>query len=122
MLWLYTNYSGDRVVFRDLLPASRPYGSNESEEHISEDPAELRDAKERCETGCIEATAFLSGGHRFYYPKPRTNPFGDPERDWTEDFSHENGNYSCRCFQCGLTFVGHKRRVQCRKCANPSAQ
>ena len=46
------------------------------------------------------------------------------ERDWPEDFSHENGNYECRCYSCKNTFVGHKRRVTCRLCyleamANP---
>ncbi len=43
--------------------------------------------------------------------------FGDSERNWSEDFSHENGKYMRVCFACGQTFVGHKRRVQCRKCA-----
>lgn len=38
-------------------------------------------------------------------------------RDWTEDFSHENGNYSCQCCQCNQTFVGHKRMVVCKLCA-----
>jgi hypothetical protein len=40
-----------------------------------------------------------------------------PSRDWTEDFSHENGNYNCRCTHCGEMFVGHKRRVICKLCA-----
>lgn len=41
-------------------------------------------------------------------------------RDWTEDASHENGRYECGpCVECGHTFVGHKRRVICRGCANP---
>lgn len=39
-------------------------------------------------------------------------------RPWPADFSHENGNYECICAVCKLTFVGHKRRVICRKCAN----
>lgn len=34
-------------------------------------------------------------------------------RDWTED---ENGNYHCQCVQCGHDFIGHKRRVVCRRC------
>lgn len=42
-----------------------------------------------------------------------------PERDWTEDFGHENGNYQCICGDCGETFIGHKRRVTCKKCASP---
>lgn len=41
-----------------------------------------------------------------------------PERDWEEDFSHENGNYQCECMDCGNTFFGHKRRVKCKICSN----
>ena len=42
--------------------------------------------------------------------------------DWTEDFSHENGNYQCRCIECNSVFLGHKRRVVCKVCASlPSA-
>lgn len=36
--------------------------------------------------------------------------------DWPEDFEHENGNYQRTC-DCGATFMGHKRRMTCRKCA-----
>lgn len=39
------------------------------------------------------------------------------ERDFTEDFGHENGNYECLCSTCRNTFVGHKRRVVCKVCA-----
>ena len=42
-------------------------------------------------------------------------------RDWTEDSSHENGNYFCRCCQCGEQFVGHKRRFVCKLC-DPKAE
>ena len=38
------------------------------------------------------------------------------ERDWTEDFSHENGMYENICHVCHLSFCGHKRRVVCKKC------
>lgn len=38
--------------------------------------------------------------------------------DWQEDFEHENGNYTCTCCQCGSEFIGHKRRVICRICAD----
>jgi len=45
-----------------------------------------------------------------------------PERNWTEDFSHENGNYYCRCYECGCVFLGHKRRGVCKVCsAAPTA-
>lgn len=40
----------------------------------------------------------------------------DPKRDWPEDFKHENGMYVRRCCNCGLDFVGHKRRVVCGVC------
>jgi hypothetical protein len=41
------------------------------------------------------------------------------DRDWEEDASLENGNYTCQCFKCGLLFVGYKRRMECRVCAGP---
>lgn len=40
--------------------------------------------------------------------------------DWPEDFSHENGNYFCKCISCGRTFMGYKRRVMCKMCATPT--
>ena len=40
----------------------------------------------------------------------------DMQEDWTEDFEHENGNYSHICWQCGKHFIGHKRRVVCKRC------
>jgi|SRR6478609_1341506 len=43
-----------------------------------------------------------------------------PERNWEEDFSHENGNYINTCIECKLAFMGHKRRVICKKCATPN--
>lgn len=44
--------------------------------------------------------------------------FGDSERNWTEDFAYENGNYGHVCRDCGKAFVGNKHRLpQCRKCA-----
>lgn len=42
------------------------------------------------------------------------------ERDWAEDFSHENGNYDNRCSICERFFVGHKRRVICKACSSAS--
>lgn len=41
----------------------------------------------------------------------------DSERDWPEDFSQENGNYSCTCHKCGEEFIGYKRRVICKLCS-----
>ena len=44
--------------------------------------------------------------------------FHDKERNWTEDYASDNGKYIHVCGDCGLGFVGHKRRPnQCRKCA-----
>ena len=37
-------------------------------------------------------------------------------KDWIEDFSGENGIYSCKCIHCGDLFTGHKRRVSCKAC------
>jgi len=42
-------------------------------------------------------------------------------QDFPEDFSHENGNYQCRCYRCGHYFVGHKRRVACKLCVTIGA-
>lgn len=42
-------------------------------------------------------------------------------QDFPEDFSHENGNYQCRCYRCGHYFVGHKRRVTCKLCVTIDA-
>jgi hypothetical protein len=46
----------------------------------------------------------------------------DKDGNWPGDASQENGNYNCTCCQCGLVFIGHKRRVQCRACAKPEDQ
>lgn len=46
-------------------------------------------------------------------------PFPRPsECDWTEDSPHENGNYQCQCVTCKQSFIGHKRRVQCKLCTS----
>jgi hypothetical protein len=43
--------------------------------------------------------------------------FGTFERNWNDDYSFENGQYCNKCMTCGLSFVGHKRRVVCVQCA-----
>lgn len=55
--------------------------------------------------------------------EPIKNVMGkiDP-RDWTEDFSHENGNYLNPCIVCGNDFFGHKRRVICKVCATSESK
>lgn len=42
------------------------------------------------------------------------------DRDWPEDFEHENGNYSNTCCMCQKTFTGHKRRNVCKVCSLPT--
>ena len=37
-------------------------------------------------------------------------------KDWTEDFTHENGMYQNRCRTCNELFLGHKRRLICKEC------
>lgn len=41
------------------------------------------------------------------------------DRDWPDDFAHENGNYFNQCFVCKETFRGYKRRIVCKKCCGP---
>ena len=43
------------------------------------------------------------------------------EHDWPKDFHLENGNYTNRCTRCKVLFMGHKRRVHCKKCAKEIA-
>jgi hypothetical protein len=50
------------------------------------------------------------------HPEPEA-PTAEPMRNWEEDFSHENGQYTCRCVECGHKFIGHKRRQECKDCA-----
>lgn len=46
----------------------------------------------------------------------------DDPHNWTQDFSHENGNYFNLCIYCGHEFLGHKRRVSCFLCSHPEEQ
>lgn len=43
----------------------------------------------------------------------------DEAWNWTIDSAHENGNYMRTCMFCHRSFMGHKRRVVCRVCADP---
>lgn len=38
------------------------------------------------------------------------------EYDFQEDFAFENGTYINRCHTCNISFMGHKRRITCKKC------
>jgi hypothetical protein len=45
------------------------------------------------------------------------NATTDNDRDWVEDFPHENGTYLNSCKTCGERFVGYKRRPpECKRC------
>ena len=41
--------------------------------------------------------------------------------NWPEDAAQENGSYCNTCSECKRVFIGHKRRVMCRVCANAPA-
>ena len=41
---------------------------------------------------------------------------GDVTQNWNEDSNLENGNYFCKCVQCEIGFIGHKRRHICKNC------
>lgn len=41
----------------------------------------------------------------------------DDIKNWNEDFKHENGNYQNQCASCNEMFLGHKRRITCKKCS-----
>jgi len=47
---------------------------------------------------------------------------GSFERNWPEDFSHENGMYENICLHCTKHFLGYKRRMTCKHCATTSAE
>lgn len=38
------------------------------------------------------------------------------DRNWTEDYTRENGKYVNFCAICGEPFIGHKRRPTCKIC------
>jgi hypothetical protein len=64
-MYLYTNYSQHgRVLFRDLLPVRRPFGSNETEQEISDD-SEIAYWGQLLEDSTIDISDLL-GGKRYY--------------------------------------------------------
>jgi len=44
----------------------------------------------------------------------------DENRNFKEDYSHENGKYINTCHKCYNLFVGHKHRVRCKLCLTQS--
>lgn len=43
-------------------------------------------------------------------------------RNYTEDYKLENGNYENTCIKCKLPFIGYKRRVYCKQCNVPKRE
>lgn len=43
-------------------------------------------------------------------------------QDWNEDAALENGNYENICGLCRCGFIGHKRRILCRRCYHAAWQ
>ena len=43
-------------------------------------------------------------------------PDAGGEKNWIEDYEHENGFYQHVCRQCSFRFYGHKRRTICKTC------
>ena len=41
----------------------------------------------------------------------------ETQRNWTEDYNQENGQYLNKCCLCEKQFIGHKRRPVCKECA-----
>lgn len=57
----------------------------------------------------------------WYSPHPDkghvcTKLMGAGPKDWTEDFSQENGNYRNDCVKCNSLFTGNKHRMFCKEC------
>lgn len=64
----------------------------------------------------FEAIAAIAAAEARPEPKP------DPAlRDWPEDLAHENGNYTNTCVSCKERFIGYKRRVVCKVCAQKAS-
>ena len=64
----------------------------------------------------LDTRDYLEALGSFDANEGQENPY-----DWPEDFKEENGNYTCQCLDCGRFFIGHKRRMQCKECANKPA-
>lgn len=62
--FLYTNYQGERIYFRDIIPCQRPFASNEAECEII-DPGDLAFWRKNL-AGRARETVDLLGGSRFY--------------------------------------------------------
>lgn len=42
----------------------------------------------------------------------------DSPKNWTGDYSCENGFYLCTCSKCKAKFYGYKRRTKCKECSS----
>ena len=112
------------AILRAHFPESAP---------AEEEPKDCKTCHSAGHIGPVCADCIESGTYRHYTPdeldealpvgdlgeKPVTLIFGGPPTpyDWPDDFHLENGKYTCRCLDCGRFFFGHKRRLQCRVCA-----
>ena len=47
---------------------------------------------------------------------PTIHPQNNHPEDWPEDWKHENGMYQNKCIECGVLFIGYKRRHVCKVC------
>ena len=50
------------------------------------------------------------------------NDPGLESRSFDEDHELENGNYTNICIDCHRQFIGHKRRLTCKKCIGPKIE
>ena len=124
----YAHGSAIRQCAEDLDAATADYdalpapGAGEAVAWIHKD--DLRDVKNGTPRPVYGNEPKADPGIFFALCVASPLPASEPDksaRDWPEDFSHENGNYSCKCAHCGNVFLGHKRRVVCKACAQPTA-
>jgi tetratricopeptide (TPR) repeat protein len=102
------------------LAAALPGASPVSEANKLEMTGESRVS--RSDPGRSAASERVGDGHRHddgTSVGPSSPASKEHPQDWPEDFPHENGRYMCTCVECGIDFMGHKRRVVCKVCAKP---
>ena len=106
-----TTTDAERAAFEELEASVCPedVGFDEYikvlQKHRDGSAARIKELEEQ-----VAAYAAVPVGMQFM------NDPGMLERSWPIDFPGENGNYMCICSTCGEHFIGHKRRLTCRKC------
>jgi len=78
---------------------------------MTETAAQLEAMLERVSSVMQSAIAHSKPGYKLI----KNSTFD--ERSWKEDEGQENGRYYCICCACERRFLGHKRRVVCKTCA-----